>query len=1011
MTNFARLVFGACARGRALVPIGLWLAVCVATTQSAEKWPPSDAAQAVWNRTLSLDGEEWLLAIDPKNVGKTERWFTEPQDDARPTRVPWVIQDAFPDYHGVVWYWREFACPRNPDPAGRTWLRFWNVDYLGEVWVNDRFVGSHEGAEGAFELDITEALLPGKQNRLAVRVLNPRDEPIDGVALAETPHRNKTTSYTFGCDYNHGGIEDSVELLIAAAVRIVDIHAQPEPSSGAVRIDVTVQNALDGPVGAQLEIELAPARNGETLATARMDQRLKPGTTQLTAVIPIERPTRWDLDNPYLYRVSAAVRREGQHFADGRSVRFGFRDFRIDKGYFTLNGRRIFLRSSHTGNMAPIGIHLPWERDWFRQDILSTKALGFNMIRFIAGLPNREQLEMCDELGMLVYEEPSSAWLLKDSPSMAERFNRSVSEMLARDRNHPSVVMWGLLNETHNGPVFRHAVEQLSAVRKLDQSRIVMLNSGRFDCDLGIGSVANPGSAEWQLLLGAEGVKPAKALTTIYPSCVGSGDAHIYPQVPHSPEAINLLQTYGIGHNPFFLSEYGVASPVDLIRVVRQYEQRGKGSCGEALFYQAALEKFQADWKRWNMDSLFGRPEEFFAAAQARVASQRLLGINAVRANPRCNGYNLTGTVDQGYSGEGLTTPFRELKPGTSDALFEALAPLRLCTFVEPYHVYRDANLRLRIVLANEDRLPPGTYPLRVDILNERSKVVFSRQHEVNLPRSLGGNPNPFAFNIYDDAIAASWPEGKYRVRATFERSAAATGGNAEFYVSDPPTGINPTMEVMLLGDDATIRPWLEARGATVRDKLQSDRRQVILVSGRLPSREAKSKYRQTLTRVACGSTAIFLSPETLAQDGLQLPCKGKVVGLPSGVYHKEEWNYRHAVFAGMPTGGLMDYVYYRTLIPSIGWQRDGAAPATVLAGAIQPAPGSGYASGLLLFADGFGAGECFVNTLRVRENLDKDPAADRLLSNLLTCATRHLDAPPLPPPADLEEQLAELAP
>jgi hypothetical protein len=203
----------------------------------------------------------------------------------------------------------------------------------------------------------------------------------------------------------------------------------------------------------------------------------------------------------------------------------------------------------------------------------------------------------------------------------------------------------------------------------------------------------------------------------------------------------------------------------------------------------------------------------------------------------------------------------------------------------------------------------------------------------------------------------------------------------------------------------------LEARGVTAGDELQSERRQVIVISGRQASAQAKSKYREALARVASGSTAVLLSPETLAQDGLQLPCKGQVVGLPSGVYHKEEWNCRHDAFAGMPTGGLMDYVYYRTLIPGIGWQRDGAAPTTVLAGAIQPAPGGGYASGLLLFADRFGAGEFYVSTLKIRENLGKDPAADRLLANLLHCAAQNSDTPVAPSPADLEQRLAELVP
>jgi len=89
--------------------------------------------------------------------------------------------------------------------------------------------------------------------------------------------------------------------------------------------------------------------------------------------------------------------------------------------------------------------------------------------------------DFCDEIGLLVYEESYAAWHPEDSPRMEELFDRSVREMILRDRNHPSVVMWGLLNETFDGPVFRHAVQMLPMVRALDTTRIVMLSSARSD--------------------------------------------------------------------------------------------------------------------------------------------------------------------------------------------------------------------------------------------------------------------------------------------------------------------------------------------------------------------------------------------------------------------------------------------------------------------------------------------------------------------------------------------------
>ena len=130
------------------------------------------AATSGEGAVVSLDGE-WLLAPDPQNRGLEQGWWTAPRPEAKTTRVPWIIQDAFPGYHGVAWYWREFEAPAHSGSDGRVLLRFWQVDYKADVWLNGASVGSHEGGESPFVLDVTWAIRPGSRNRLAVRVLNP----------------------------------------------------------------------------------------------------------------------------------------------------------------------------------------------------------------------------------------------------------------------------------------------------------------------------------------------------------------------------------------------------------------------------------------------------------------------------------------------------------------------------------------------------------------------------------------------------------------------------------------------------------------------------------------------------------------------------------------------------------------------------------------------------------------------------------------------------------------------
>ena len=145
----------------------------------------AQAENRTWPATVvSLEGNDWVVAADPKNAGREEAWWKGPVAGAKPVRVPGIMQEALPGYHGVAWYWREFIAPENSYAGGRCLLRFDAVDYLAQVWVNDMPVGGHEGGETPFTLDITGAVKPGLTNRLAVRVLNPTAQRIDGIVLA-----------------------------------------------------------------------------------------------------------------------------------------------------------------------------------------------------------------------------------------------------------------------------------------------------------------------------------------------------------------------------------------------------------------------------------------------------------------------------------------------------------------------------------------------------------------------------------------------------------------------------------------------------------------------------------------------------------------------------------------------------------------------------------------------------------------------------------------------------------
>ncbi|MCU0963083.1 MAG: hypothetical protein MUF48_23575, partial [Pirellulaceae bacterium] len=410
------------------------------------------------------------------------------------------------------------------------------------------------------------------------------------------------------------------------------------------------------------------------------------------------------------------------------------------------------------------------------------------------------------------------------------------------------------------------------------------------------------------------------------------------------------------------------------------------------------------------LDEVFARPEDFFTQSLARMAEQRLLGINAIRSNPHVIGHSLTGTLDQGMTAEGVWTTFRELKPGATDALFDAWAPLRWCLFAEPVSVYRRTPVHVEAVLANEDVLAPGDYAVRLQIVGPQLTRVFEETVTVAIADPHGTPEPPMVLPVFARDIVVDGPPGVYRFLATFEQGAAPCGEEIRFFVYPAPEDLPPVdTEVVLCGDDSELAGWLTERGIRVRSGTASAQtaREVLLVAGR-PTGDPAQFFRDLARRIARGSTAVFLTTDTYAKGSdstgwLPLSSKGRVAPIARWLYHSDEWAKCHPVFDGLPAGGLLDYAVYRELIPDVvvmGQEPCGAA----IAGGINAS--WGYQSGLMVSVHPLGGGELVLNTLRIREHLGRQPVADRLLVNLLRYAGRHATAPLVDLPPDFDAQL-----
>ncbi|HEY2240945.1 MAG TPA: glycoside hydrolase family 2 TIM barrel-domain containing protein, partial [Streptosporangiaceae bacterium] len=738
--------------------------------------------------------EGWTLcAAGPDETG-TETWSQRRPPQAQAAPVPGIIQQVRPEHHGLAWYWCEFTVPARSGPErtgpDRLLLSFEAVDYAATVWVNGHPVGGHEGGDTPFTLDITAAVQDGPGNLLAVRVLNPAAEPIDGIVLNETPHGNKTapdTDFWPGRSYNFGGITGDVNLRVVPTPRIGEVFVTATLATGEIAARIHIEGHADGMTTRTLAVTVAEDQSGFVAARAIQTVPGGPGT-ETTVRLTVGDVHPWDVDDPFLYRVTVTLS-DGGPPRDESTVRTGFRQFDVRDGYFHLNGSRIYLRSTHTGNHYPLGQQVPPRAAFVRQDLIYAKAAGFNMVRFISGLGRPDQLAFCDEIGLLVYEEPASAWLLADSPQMASRFDRSVREMVLRDRNHPSLVIWGLLNETHEGAVFRHAVGALATVRDLDPTRLVLLSSGRWDADLSIGSVANPGQHQWQHEWGQESSAqsrpaPGTAGPDRFALVPGAGDLHYYPRLPESPEVARIVRTLGKSGKPVFLSEYGVGSLYDAITEAADAAQAsaGRGVPGvtppDLAYIQAMAERFLQDWAAYGMEGVYCFPQDALRASHAHQSRRRAVSFDLIRANPQIAGYNLTGMLDHALTGEGSWTYWRRWKPGVVEALADGWAPLRWCLFVTPAVAYPGDPVTLELRLASEDALAPGSYPVTVAAVGPGG-WRWQETTTVEIPATGA----PLSLPVLETRLPAPDRTGTYQCGASMGAAAAPSAGRGGFQV------------------------------------------------------------------------------------------------------------------------------------------------------------------------------------------------------------------------------------
>lgn len=925
----------------------------------------------------------WYACVEQADAADLSPYYTHcNMDSCTPTSIPALAKDMFPKADTPIWYYKNFCTDLKADTKHRIYLCFDRVVCLCEIWVNGIYVGKHNHSEEKFSFDITDVLRSG-ENLLACRVYAPVTGKVgpDGVSMYSVPNYAQVYSYYTVIPMN--GIYGTVSLQKKPLCSVSDLYVNPICDTKTVSIELTMENHCNNSESAEIEYQIFD----KGILVDSVQTILDINSAAVSTInIPMENIHLWSPDEPYLYDFHVSVKTScgTEHL----HKRFGFKSFCIEDGWFILNGKRIWLTCAHTLESKEAVVH--------------AKTMGFKALRYLTAMPSEEILDFCDEIGMMVYEECAVSWGMLDYPDMPAHMSAYLDNMIRRDRSHVSVGIWGIFNE-QAGPndrmrnsktpetekVFDFAVAYLLQMRCLDNTRLILLSSGRWDARADIGSYSNPGSNEWNYGWGGESadavkLAPKEENTNLDPYITIMGDNHLYPTVPIQNDTRDFVRGIGRDTNPVFLSEYGVGYQLDLHELYRDQVACSHLDHPSIPYYGIQIQRLNEFIDRYSLEHIYPTARDFLMASINAGAEQRRESIDPIRANPKICGYSMTSFS---VGNEGVYHRNGSFIPGIVDALRDSFAPLKWSIFMDSTQIYAGRSFEVEVVLCNEDVLPSGEYSAVVSVVGSNG-VLFREKRSFAYPQG-----KPLAASVLHIQIPGL-DAGEYNFSVHADGFRQPTCDSKRFRVYDLSGLPQLNKSVRMIGDFGRAENLIQSFGVNISDTAD------VVIVGKLD--EDTQKQEEILSLAWNGKKVYILdysfweNANTTTQKFMQsieysadfekekTSVFGNCIYVRNWLYHLDGYIADKDIFAGIADIGLLDMDIFRRVYPD-HYLTDAEKPDKTYSASF----GSGLfakdscISALTMGEFAFGKGRVVVNTFKLLENAGTDPVADRILYNL----------------------------
>ncbi len=405
-----------------------------------------------------------------------------------PVAVPGTVEEYLQtkpgpegDLTGVSWWFRTIELPAWTG-ARRVYLRFESMRLRAEVFVNRKLVGYDVVGNSPVEVDITSAVEAGRACEIAVRITDPAGnfDWRDSSAM-------RWGEYSLPMSHGFGGITGRVRLVMCSAVNIADLSVQNSPAITEARALVALRNTTGVPMRRTIDVRVVeksdPAHEVARATSGEVD--IPADGAEVPVKISAPDAKKWDVENPNLY-VCEATLRDKDAVTDTEKRTFGFRWFAPDgigtDAMLRLNGHRIVLRTAISWGFWPTNGIFPTEALAEKQ-VRVAKEMGLNMLNFHRAIGSPVVFEKADELGLLYFEEPG-AYKSADRDPFGHALSREKwLRMVHRDRSHPSLAIYNLINEWDSRnpnpdpvEIARHR-DDMQAAHAIDPSRLILHTS------------------------------------------------------------------------------------------------------------------------------------------------------------------------------------------------------------------------------------------------------------------------------------------------------------------------------------------------------------------------------------------------------------------------------------------------------------------------------------------------------------------------------------------------------